>query len=367
MIDHDLPDLPLLGYDAIEFWVGNAKQAAHYYRSAFGFRVVAYAGPETGVRGHASYVLQQRAIRFVVTSGLSPDHEVTRHAHRHGDGIRDVAFRVTDAEDAFRIAVERGAEAHLEPTVEEDVHGKVVRASIRTYGDTIHSFVQRDDYSGIHLPGFEEVGHDPVARPVGLSSVDHVVGNVAAGEMDRWAGFYERILGFSQLRHFDDEDISTEYSALMSKVLWDGHGRIKMPINEPAEGRKRSQIEEFLDAYGGPGVQHLALSTGDIVGTVQTMRANGVSFLPVPAEYYTEARARVGDVDESWDDLAALGILVDRDEEGYLLQIFTEPVQDRPTVFYEIIQRHGSRGFGAGNFRALFEAIEREQARRGNL
>lgn len=361
------PDLPLLGYDAIEFWVGNAKQAAHYYRSAFGFRLVAYAGPETGTRDRAAYVLQQRAIRFVVVSGLTPDDDISRHAALHGDGIRDVAFRVADAEGAYALAVARGAVPHLEPTVTEDEHGKVVRASIRTYGDTVHTFVQRDDYSGVYLPGYEEVANDPVARPVGLSAIDHVVGNVGQGEMDDWSAYYERILGFSQLRHFDDADISTEYSALMSKVLWDGQGRIKMPINEPAEGRKKSQIEEYLDAYRGPGVQHLALSTGDIVGTVRAMTQAGVSFLPVPDEYYVEAKQRVGDVDESWDDLARLGILVDRDEEGYLLQIFTEPVQDRPTVFYEIIQRHGSRGFGAGNFKALFEAIEREQARRGNL
>ncbi|MFA9444346.1 4-hydroxyphenylpyruvate dioxygenase [Egicoccus sp. AB-alg6-2] len=360
-------DLPLLGYDAIEYWVGNAKQAAHFYRSAFGFRLVGYAGPETGVRDRASYVLQQGAIRFVFTSALRADHEIARHVTRHGDGIRDVAFRVADAADAFELAVERGARPHARPRVDEDDHGKVQRAAIRTYGDTIHTFVQRDDYSGVHLPGYREVAHDPVAAELGLATIDHVVGNVAYGEMDTWAEFYQRILGFSQLRHFGEDDISTEYSALMSKVLWDGDGRIKMPINEPAEGRKRSQIEEYLDAYDGPGVQHLALTTDDIVGTVRAMQRRGVGFLPVPDEYYLDARQRVGDVGESWDDLAALGILVDRDEEGYLLQIFTEPVQDRPTVFYEIIQRHGSRGFGAGNFKALFEAIERAQARRGNL
>jgi 4-hydroxyphenylpyruvate dioxygenase len=360
-------DLPLHGYDAIEFWVGNAKQAAHFYRNAFGFRCTAYAGPETGVRDRASYVLEQHGIRFVVTAALRPDHEIAVHAHRHGDGIRDVAFRVSDADEAFSLAVDRGAEPHTPPVVDTDDHGKVCRATIRTYGDTVHTFVQRDDYSGVYLPGYEAVADERLASPVGLSVVDHVVGNVDAGQMDRWAGFYQRILGFSQLRHFDEQDISTEYSALMSKVLWDGDGRIKMPINEPAEGRRKSQIEEYLDAYGGPGVQHLALATPDIVSTVTAMRERGVGFLPVPGDYYDEARERVGAVDESWDDLARLGILVDRDEEGYLLQIFTEPVQDRPTVFYEIIQRHGSRGFGAGNFKALFEAIEREQARRGNL
>jgi 4-hydroxyphenylpyruvate dioxygenase len=359
--------LELAGYDAIEFYVGNAKQAAHHYRTAFGFRLTAYAGPETGVRDRASYVVEQEDIRFVLTSGLHPDHEVVRHHRHHGDGIRDVAFRVHDADEAFRQAVERGARPHLEPEVREDEHGKVLVAAIAVYGDTIHSFVQRDDYTGPFLPGYVAVEHDPLARPTGLRCVDHVVCNVPYGEMDEWSAFYERILGFSQLRHFDDEAISTEYTALMSKVLWDGEGRIKLPINEPAEGRKRSQIDEFLEAYGGAGVQHLALATDDIVATVRDLTSRGVGFLAVPREYYDEARARVGDVDESWDDLAELGILVDRDEEGYLLQIFTEPVQDRPTVFYEIIQRQGAMGFGVGNFKALFEAIERAQALRGNL
>jgi 4-hydroxyphenylpyruvate dioxygenase len=360
-------ELPVRGYDAIEFWVGNARQAAHWYRTAFGFRLVGYAGPETGVRDRASYVLEQADIRFVVTSGLRADHEIVTHHARHGDGVRDVAFRVADAEEAFGLAVERGAPVHREPEVREDEHGKVVVAAIGTYGETIHSFVQRDDYSGVYLPGYQTQGPDPLARPVGLERVDHVVSNVPPGEMEAWSAFYERVLGFSPLRHFSEEDISTDYTALMSKVLWDGVGRIKLPINEPAEGRKRSQIDEYLDAYGGPGVQHLALETPDIVTTVRAMRANGVGFLEVPAEYYEEARARVGDVDESWGDLAELGILVDRDDEGYLLQIFTEPVQDRPTVFYEIIQRQGATGFGLGNFNALFEAIERAQARRGNL
>jgi 4-hydroxyphenylpyruvate dioxygenase len=363
----DTRDLPIKGYDAIEFWVGNAKQSAHYYRSAFGFELVGYAGPETGVRDRASYVLQQRAIRFVLTTGLDPDHEVVRHQQRHGDGVRDVAFRVPDAEDAFQLALERGATAFHDPEVREDEHGKVVVAAIRAYGDTIHSFVSRDDYSGVYLPGYVPVEDDPVAASVGLSSIDHVVCNVELGKMDEWARFYERIMGFSQLRHFDDEAISTEYTALMSKVLWDGNGRIKLPINEPAESKKKSQIDEYLEAYGGPGVQHLALSTGDIVDTVRKLRANGVPFLTVPDEYYDDAKERVGEVDESWDELAELGILVDRDDEGYLLQIFTEPVEDRPTLFYEIIQRHGATGFGVGNFKALFEAIERAQARRGNL
>ncbi|MDX1659040.1 MAG: 4-hydroxyphenylpyruvate dioxygenase [Nitriliruptorales bacterium] len=358
---------PIKGYDAIEYWVGNAKQAAHYYRTAFGFRLVGYAGPETGVRDRASYVLKQRSVRFVLTSAVTPDHEINRHQSVHGDGVRDVAFQVPDAEEAFQISVERGATPFHEPEVREDEHGKVVVGAIEAYGDTIHSFVQRDDYSGVYLPGYEPVEEDPIAEEVGLSGIDHVVCNVELGKMDEWARFYANILGFSEFRHFTDEEISTEYTALMSKVLWDGVGRIKLPINEPAEGKKKSQIEEYLEAYRGPGVQHIAISTGDIVSTVGQLRANGVQFLEVPMTYYDEAKERVGEVDEAWDDLAELGILVDRDDEGYLLQIFTEPVQDRPTVFYEIIQRHGATGFGLGNFKALFEAIERAQAKRGNL
>lgn len=358
---------PIKGYDAIEFWVGNAKQAAHYYRTAFGFQLVAYAGPETGVRDRASYVLKQRGIRFVLTTALTPISEIASHVALHGDGVRDVAFTVPDAEEAFRTAVEHGAVAVHEPSVLEDEHGKVVKASVRAYGDTLHSFVSRDEYSGTYLPGFEAVEHDPLATPVGLSGIDHVVANVALGDMDRTARYYADVFGFSQFRHFSDEDISTEYTALMSKVIWDGVGRIKLPINEPAEGKKKSQIEEYLDAYRGPGVQHMALSTGDIIATVRQLRANGVNFLDVPDTYYEEARERVGDVDESWDELQEQGILVDRDDEGYLLQIFTEPVEDRPTVFYEIIQRHGATGFGVGNFKALFISIERAQERRGNL
>ena len=360
-------DLPVRVYDAIELWVGNARQAAHFYRSAFGFDLVAYAGPETGVRDRASYVLEQGEIRFVVTSGLRRDHEVVAHHARHGDGVRDVAFRVTDAEEAFALAVDRGATPHHAPEVREDEHGKVVVAAIATYGDTIHSLVQRDDYGGVYLPGYEATAADPLGGGVGLERIDHVVSNVPPGEMDDWTSFYAQVLGFRELRHFTDEEITTDHTALMSKVLWDGVGRIKLPINEPAEGRGRSQIDEYLDAYDGPGVQHLALETDDIVGTVRAMRERGVGFLDVPREYYDEARERVGDVDESWTDLAELGILVDRDDEGYLLQIFTEPAQDRPTVFYEIIQRQGAQGFGLGNFKALFEAIERAQARRGNL
>jgi 4-hydroxyphenylpyruvate dioxygenase len=360
-------ELPIRGYDAIEYWVGNAKQAAFYYRAIFGFRLVAYAGPETGVRDRASYVLEQDQIRFVFTTGLAADHPAHTHHRRHGDGVRDVAFDVPDTIEAFELATDRGAVPLDEPAVLEDEHGKLVVASIAVFGDTIHSFVQRDDYSGVYLPGYVEVEHDPLARPTGLRIVDHVVANVEMGAMDAWGAFYERILGFSQVRHFDDEAISTEFTALMSKVLSGSEGRIKIPINEPAVAAKRSQIAEYLDAYGGPGIQHLALATDDIVTTVRELRSRGLNFLEVPREYYREAEERVGEVDESWADLAELGILVDRDEEGYLLQIFTEPVQDRPTLFYEIIQRHGATGFGVGNFRALFEAIERAQAGRGNL
>jgi 4-hydroxyphenylpyruvate dioxygenase len=359
--------LLLRGYDAVELWVGNAKQAAHYYRCAFGFRLTAYAGPETGVRDRASYVLEQGQIRFVLTSGLTADHPVVRHQARRGDAVRDVAFEVPNVEQAYEHAIDRGATPRQEPAVREDEHGKVVVASIAVFGDTVHSFVQRDDYVGPYLPGYVAVTGDPIAQPVGLTTIDHVVANVEEGRMDEWASFYERILAFSPLRHFDDEDISTEYTALMSKVLADDAGRIKIPINEPAEGRKRSQITEYLDANSGPGIQHLALATDDIVATVSQLRDRGVDFLEVPQEYYGDAEERVGHVHESWADLAELGILVDRDDEGYLLQIFTAPVQDRPTVFYEIIQRRGSTGFGVGNFRALFEAIERAQRRRGNL
>ena len=362
------PDPPITGYDSIEFWVGNAKQAAHYYRTAFGFELVGYAGPETGVRDHASYVLDQHDIRLVMSSGLTPDHPMARHHARHGDGIRDVAFRVHDVAEVFETATARGAATLREPEVLEDEHGKLMIATIAVYGDTVHSFVQRDAFAGVHRPGYQRVLHDPVARSAGLTTIDHVVSNVDPGDMEIWSRFYEDVLDLSQLHHFDDETISTEDTALTSKVLGDGTGRIRLPINEPAPGSKRSQIAEYLEAYGGPGVQHLALASDDIVRTVRDLRSRGVTFLSVPDEYYDRGtRERVGDVGESWDDLAELGVLVDRDEAGYLLQIFTEPVQDRPTVFYEIIQRHGATGFGVGNFKALFRSIERAQARRGNL
>ena len=359
---------PLNGIDHVHFFVGNAKQSAYYYRSAFGFRLSAYRGPETGSREAVSYVLEQGRIRLVLSTPLSPDSPMYDHIRRHGDGVRDIALDVDDAERAYRTAMERGARSAYEPAWMEDRHGRLRMAGIQIYGDTIHSFVERREYKGVFRPGYEAVeSADTIARPVGLRHIDHMVGNVAWGEMRDWVEFYERVLGFSVFQSFDDKDISTEYSALMSKVMANGNGRVKFPINEPAEGWKKSQIEEYLDFYGGPGVQHIALSTADIVDTVTKLQAQGVEFLTVPTAYYDELEARVGKIDEPLGELARLGILVDRDDEGYLLQIFTRPVEDRPTLFFEIIQRKGSRSFGKGNFKALFEAIEREQARRGNL
>ena len=374
--------MPLLGYHHIEFYVGNAKQAMHYYRTAFGFTPVAYSGPETGERGRASWVLRQGDITFVVTAGMGPDSEIVQHHMRHGDGVKDVALEVPDAETAHRVALERGAESLLEPTVLEDEHGKVVIARIKAYGDTVHSFIDRSNYSGAFLPGYQALASAPVdgsgvktplyapeGTDIGLRFVDHVVANTHLGGMEELTEFYARIMGFTELRHFTDDDIYTEYSALMSKVLWDGEGQIKLPINEPAEGKKKSQIEEYLDYYGTSGVQHLALHTDDIVETVKALRANGVRFMRVPDTYYAEQQEKLDwdEIAEPIEALAEQNILIDTDEEGYLLQIFTEPVQDRPTVFYEIIERHGAKGFGEGNFKALFEAIEREQDLRGNL
>jgi 4-hydroxyphenylpyruvate dioxygenase len=363
------PDfLPLNGTDHVEFYVGNAKQAAYYYRAAFGFSLVAYRGPETGTRDRASYVLKQDKIRLVFTSPLQPDAELTPHIDRHGDGVKDVALWVDDAEQAWLQATSRGARSVRAPFTSEDAHGRVRLATIAIYGDTVHTFVERKDYRGAFLPGFATMSQpDPVARPVGLRHIDHMVGNVGWGEMERWVHFYEHVMGFSTYQHFDDKDISTEYSALMSKVMANGNGRVKFPINEPAEGQRKSQIEEYLDYYGGPGVQHIAMATDDIIATVTRLRQQGVEFLIVPTTYYDDLQRRVGEIDEPVARLAELGILVDRDDEGYMLQIFTKPVEDRPTLFYEIIQRKGSRSFGKGNFKALFEAIEREQAKRGNL
>jgi 4-hydroxyphenylpyruvate dioxygenase len=360
--------LPLLGTDHVHFYVGNAKQSAHFYRSAFGMELVAYAGPETGVRDRASYVLRQDKIRFVLTTALQPNSEIAAHVAKHGDGVKDVALWVEDAESAFAETVGRGARPVMPPQRLRDEHGEVVVASIGIYGDTVHTFVERRNYQGAFLPGYRTVpGPDMVSRPTGLKYIDHMVGNVGWGEMNTWVQFYRDVMGFAMYQSFDDKDISTEYSALMSKVMSNGNGRVKFPINEPAEGRKKSQIEEYLDFYQGPGVQHIAMTTDDIIHTVSRLREQGVEFLRVPVTYYEELLRRVGHIDEPIDKLAELGILVDRDDEGYMLQIFTRPVEDRPTLFYEIIQRKGSRSFGKGNFKALFEAIEREQALRGNL
>jgi 4-hydroxyphenylpyruvate dioxygenase len=360
--------LPLNGTDYLEFYVGNARQAAHYYRSAFGFKLAAYRGPETGTRDRASYVVTQNKIRFVLTTPLEPDHPITDHIRLHGDGVHDIALWVDDAESAWRETTERGAHSVREPETLSDEHGEARIASIAAYGDTIHSFIERRNYSGPFLPGFTSIeGADWVARPVGLQHVDHIVGNVGWGQMDRWVEFYRDVMGFKMFKHFDDKDISTEYSALMSKVMSNGNERVKFPINEPAVGKRKSQIEEYLEFYHGPGVQHIAMATNDIIATVSAMRSQGVDFLRVPSTYYDDLTARTGSIDEPIADLRELGILVDRDDEGYMLQIFTRPVEDRPTLFYEVIQRKGSRSFGKGNFRALFEAIEREQALRGNL
>jgi 4-hydroxyphenylpyruvate dioxygenase len=360
--------LPINGTDYVEFYVGNAKQAAHYYASAFGFRITGYRGPETGVRDRASYLLQQGKIRFVLTAPLQPEGEVADHVLRHGDGVRDLALWVDDAAAAFEATVARGAVAVHEPEVIEDDHGRIVRAAIGTYGDTIHSFIERRDYGGLFLPGFRAYDNPHFeTTPIGLKYVDHCVGNVYLGEMNKFVQYYSDVMGFKNLISFDDEDISTEYSALMSKVMSNGNERIKFPINEPAQGKKKSQIEEYLDFYRGQGVQHVAMATDDVVHTVTELRRRGVEFLQVPTTYYDDLLDRVGHIDEDLGPLKELGILVDRDPDGYLLQIFTKPVQDRPTVFYEIIQRKGARSFGKGNFKALFEAIEREQDARGNL
>ncbi|HEU4725975.1 MAG TPA: 4-hydroxyphenylpyruvate dioxygenase [Candidatus Eisenbacteria bacterium] len=357
--------LKIRGTDHVEFYVGNAKQAAYYYAHAFGFAVVAYAGLETGVRDRASYVLQQGKVRFVLTAPLGPEGSVADHVHRHGDGVRDIALDVEDVDRAYEGTTKRGARSIAEPHDVTDEHGTVRRAAIATYGDTIHSFIDRSKYRGTFLPTFKPTGMAASDGP--LLYVDHMVGNVPLGDMNRYVAYYRDVMGFSQWQHFDDKDISTEYSALMSKVMADGSGRIKFPINEPADGRRKSQIEEYLEYYRGAGVQHIALATKDIIDTVSRLRDSGVAFLTVPPAYYEMLPARVGTIDEDVATLAKLGILVDRDEEGYLLQLFTKPVEDRPTVFYEIIQRKGSRGFGIGNFKALFESIEREQELRGNL
>jgi 4-hydroxyphenylpyruvate dioxygenase len=360
--------MPLLGWDAIELWVGNAKQAAYYYEHSMGFTRTAYAGPETGVRDRASYVLEQGDIRFVVTSALREESEITRHHARHGDGVKDIALTVPDATEAYRQAVQRGARGVAEPHRAEDEFGSIELSAIATYGDTIHTFVNRADYAGPFKPGYVSVSSNGSAgRGVGLTNIDHVVGNVELGRMNHWVEFYERVFGMTEMIHFSDEEISTEYSALMSKVMADGEGKIKFPINEPAEGKRKSQIEEYIEFYGGAGAQHIALASTNIVEAVEALKERGTIFLDTPESYYDEVPERVGEIDESYDDLRRHRILADRDDDGYLLQIFTKTAQDRPTVFFEVIERHGARGFGDGNFKALFEAIEREQALRGNL
>jgi 4-hydroxyphenylpyruvate dioxygenase len=361
------PPPRLGGIDHLEWWVGNARTTAGFLAAAFGFDILAYAGPETGVMDRVSYVLTHGDIRFVVTGALAPESPIAAHVRAHGDGVRDVAFVVDDAAAAYAAVVARGAAGVSPPEVTEDEHGRMVRASVAAYGDTNHTFVERKDYRGVFAPGF---GPSPLTRPVGpavgLERIDHVVANVELGALDRWVDFYKRIFGFDQLVHFSDEAISTEYSALMSTVVWDG-SKVVLPINEPAEGRRKSQIEEYLDFYRCPGVQHIALRTDDIVTAVRALRDRGVRFLQVPPSYYDDAKIRMAGIDLPWEELAELGILVDRDHDGHLLQIFTENVTDRPTVFFEVIQRAGAKGFGEGNFKALFEAIEREQAKRGNL
>ncbi|MFN3784064.1 MAG: 4-hydroxyphenylpyruvate dioxygenase [Spirosomataceae bacterium] len=359
--------LPLLGTDHIEFYVGNAKQSAFFYQNVFGFKVVGYAGPETGIRDKASYILEQGKIRIVLTTSLVADSIISEHVRKHGDGVKVLALWVDDATAAFHETVARGAVPVAEPTHLSDENGFVITSSIQTYGDTIHTFVERKAYNGVFLPGFKPYSLGNFTESVGLKYIDHCVGNVSLGEMDEWVKFYSDVMGFKLLLTFDDQDISTEYSALMSKVVSNGNGYIKFPINEPAEGLKKSQVEEYLEFYNGPGVQHIAVATDDIVATVRALRSRGVEFLEVPASYYDDLLDRVGKIDEDIAPLRELNILVDRDEEGYLLQIFTKPVEDRPTLFFEIIQRKGATSFGKGNFKALFEAIEREQARRGNL
>ena len=365
--DSAVDTFPINGTDYIEFWVGNAKQASHFYRAAFGMELIGYRGPETGVRDRASYLLQQDKVRFVLTTPIKSSGPIAEHIAKHGDGVRDIAMWVDDARTAFQAAVERGATTESEPQVFSDENGDIVVAAIRTYGDTIHSLVERKNYRGLFMPGFVAMSSPYKPAPTGLRYVDHCVGNVELGKMNEWVGFYERVLGFTNILTFDDKQISTEYSALMSKVMSNGNGRIKFPINEPAQGKKKSQIDEYLEFYDGPGVQHIAIATDDIITTVRDMKSRGVEFLRVPGTYYDSVLDRVGKIDEDLAPLQELGILVDRDDEGYLLQIFTKPVQDRPTVFYEIIQRKGAKSFGAGNFKALFEALEREQDLRGNL
>jgi 4-hydroxyphenylpyruvate dioxygenase len=359
--------LPLEGTDYVEFYVGNAKQAAHFYKTAFGFQSLAYAGPETGVKDRASYAIRQNKLTFVLTTPLRANNPIADHIYKHGDGVKVLALRVDDATRAWAETTKRGGKSYMEPTRLQDEWGEVVMSGIHTYGDTVHVFVERKNYTGAFLPGYVEWKTMYNPPPTGLLYVDHCVGNVGWNQMNKWVQFYQDVMGFRNILSFDDRDISTEYSALMSKVMSNGNGYVKFPINEPAEGKKKSQVEEYLDFYDGEGCQHVALATNNIVETVTALRNRGVEFLKVPGSYYDELQDRVGKIDEDIAPLRELGILVDRDDEGYLLQIFTRPVEDRPTLFFEIIQRKGARSFGKGNFKALFEAIEREQAARGNL
>jgi 4-hydroxyphenylpyruvate dioxygenase len=359
--------LPLKGTDHIEFYVGNAKQTAYYYQSAFGFELVAYAGPETGVKDRASYVLKQDKVVLIFTTPMHSDSPIAEHIKKHGDGVKVLAFWVDDATKSYNDTLSRGAKGVIEPHKLSDDKGEVIISAIQTYGEVIHKFVERTKYAGAFLPGYEAKSSNMEIKPIGLKYIDHCVGNVELGQMNNWVKFYEDVLGFKLLLTFDDKDISTEYTSLMSKVVSNGNGWIKFPINEPAAGKKKSQIEEYLEFYEGPGVQHIALATSDIIETVTEMRRRGIEFLHVPDNYYDTVTKRVGKIKEDLDKLKKLNILIDRDEEGYLLQIFTKPVEDRPTLFYEIIQREGAKSFGKGNFQALFESIEREQALRGNL
>lgn len=359
--------LPINGTDYIEFYVGNSKQAAYFYQTAFGFQPLAYAGLETGLTDRSSYVVQQGKIRLVFTSALSGENEISRHAMKHGDGVKVIALWVDDANKAWKETTNRGAESYMAPTITEDQNGKVITSGIRIYGETVHLFVERKNYNGPFLPGYTNWETTNKTEPTGLKYVDHMVGNVGWGEMNKWVDFYANVMGFNQLISFDDKDISTEYTALMSKVMTSGNERIKFPINEPAEGKRKSQVEEYLDFYGTSGVQHIAMETDDIIKTVTTLQSRGIDFLEVPKGYYDLVPDRVGDIDEDIARLSKLGILIDRDEEGYLLQIFTKPLVDRPTLFFEIIQRKGAKSFGKGNFKALFEAIELEQSKRGTL
>ncbi len=360
--------LPLQGTDYVEFYVGNAKQAAHFYMSAFGFQAIAYAGPETGSMDRASYVVRQNKLTFVLTTPVRSPNEIADHIYRHGDGVKHIALLVNDATDAWQQTTHRGAESYVEPHMLQDNNGEVVMSGIKIYGDTAHLFIERKNYNGAFMPGYRtwRIPHFQTAD-TGLLYVDHCVGNVGWNQMNRWVKFYEDVMGFKNILTFDDEDISTEYSALMSKVMSNGNGFVKFPINEPAEGKKKSQVEEYLEFYDGEGVQHVALATHDIVNTVRQLMSRGVEFLKVPNTYYDDLLDRVGHIDEDIEPLKELGILVDRDNEGYLLQLFSKPVEDRPTLFFEIIQRKGAKSFGKGNFKALFEAIEKEQAARGNL